>query len=133
MNTLLDRLVAPVYALSRIVLGLLFAVHGAQKVLGLFGGTKSGGAAEMFSQFWVGGVIELAGGLLIAIGLFTRWAAFVASGTMAVAYFQFHQPNGLLPHQNHGELAVVYCFVLLIFATRGDGIWSVGKRKQAAA
>jgi putative oxidoreductase len=79
----------------------------------------------MGSLFWVGGLIELVAGLLIAIGLFTSWAAFLASGEMAVAYFMVHQPQGTWPIQNQGELAALYCFAFLYMAARGSGIWSV--------
>jgi len=118
-----------VYALLRIITGALFAFHGLQKLTGFLGHAMPAG-----SQLWVGGVIELVGGVLIAIGLVTRWAALIASGTMAVAYFQFHWKLEFanykwLPAINQGELAVVYCFVFLLFAVLGPGIWSVdGKR-----
>ena len=115
---------APIYALTRMVVGLLFAMHGAQKLFGWFGG----GPAEMNAMLWAAGLIELVGGALIAVGLFTGWAAFVCSGQMAVAYFMAHQPQGLLPIQNRGELAALYCWIFLLFASRGDGIWSVGKK-----
>ena len=74
---------------------------------------------------WTAGLIELVGGGLIAVGLFTGWAAFICSGQMAVAYFMAHQPQGLLPIQNRGELAAIYSFVFLLIASRGSGIWSV--------
>jgi putative oxidoreductase len=74
---------------------------------------------------WIGGPIELIGGTLVMIGLFTRWAAFVASGEMAAAYCMAHAPRGPLPLVNQGELAVLYCFVFLYIASRGSGIWSV--------
>jgi putative oxidoreductase len=116
----LERYEAPIYAVFRIVLGLLFACHGAQKVLGLFGGPK---ASEPLMI--VGGWIELVAGLLIAVGLFAAVAAFIASGEMAVAYFMAHAPHGWAPIMNHGELAVVYCFAFLFIAARGSGLWSV--------
>jgi putative oxidoreductase len=75
--------------------------------------------------FGLAGLIELVGGLLIAIGLFTSWAAFIASGEMAVAYFKVHFPQGFWPVQNQGELAVLYCFVFLYMAARGGGRYSV--------
>ena len=104
----------------RIIVGLLFACHGAQKLFGMFGG--KGGAQGMMM---LGGVIELAGGLLIAIGLVTRPAAFLSSGMMAVAYFMAHASNGLMPIVNKGELAVIYCFVFLYIFFRGAGPLSV--------
>jgi putative oxidoreductase len=112
----------PIYALLRIVVGLLFLQHGTQK---LFGWPPGGhGSPEPWTQMWIGAVLELTLGVLVAIGLFTSIAAFVASGEMAVAYFQFHQPKGALPVQNGGELAVVYCFVFLYIAAHGAGKWS---------
>ena len=104
----------------RLVVGLLLACHGAQKLFGMFGG--KGGAEGLML---VAGIIELAGGVLIAIGLLTRPAAFLASGFMAVAYFMAHFPNGPLPIVNKGELAVVYCFVFLYIFFRGGGPLSV--------
>ena len=115
------------YALMRIVAGFMFLFHGAQKVLGML--------AEMQpvigSQLWIGGVIELVGGLAIMLGLGTRWAAFICSGEMAVAYFQFHwkfqMGPAFFPGVNKGELAVLYCFVFLLIACKGAGIWSLDK------
>ncbi len=71
------------------------------------------------------GIVELVGGLLIAIGLFTSWAAFIASGQMAFAYFMAHAPKGTYPIENQGELAMLFCFVFLYIAAKGAGIWSV--------
>lgn len=110
-----------IYAFTRIVVGLLFVCHGAQKLLGFFGGVPDAPAFVI----WVAGGIELVGGVLVGIGLFTRWAAFFCSGLMAVAYFLAHQPRGLLPIQNQGELAAVYAWVFLLIAARGAGPWSV--------
>jgi putative oxidoreductase len=115
MERILGRLAPRIYAVLRIVAGLMFAVHGAQKLLGLFGGPQ----VPLMSQLGLAGVIELIGGLLIAIGLFTSIAAFIASGEMAAAYFIAHAPRGLLPIQNGGELAVLYCFLFLYIAARG--------------
>lgn len=109
------------YALLRIVAGLAFAQHGAQKLFGSLGGT----AVELASQRGVAGVIEFVGGLLIAIGLFTSPVAFLASGEMAVAYFQAHAPRGFWPIQNGGELAVLYCFIFLYFSAVGSGKLSI--------
>lgn len=120
-----ERYAPQVFALFRIVAGFLFLFHGAQKLLGLFGGMGGGGAtASMLSMMWFAGVIELVGGLLIMIGLFARIAAFIASGEMAVAYFMVHQPQGAWPIQNQGELAALYCFAFLYIAARGAGVWS---------
>lgn len=82
-------------------------------------------AAEMGSQAWIGGVIEFFGGLLLLVGLFTRPAAFLLSGTMAVAYFQFHAKDGFWPVVNKGELAVLYCFVYLFLSAAGAGPLSI--------
>jgi putative oxidoreductase len=127
-----ERYAPQVYALFRIVAGFLFMFHGAQKILGLFGG-MGGGTAPMMSMPWFAGVIELVGGILVMVGLLTRIAAFICSGEMAAAYFMVHQPQGALPIQNQGELAALYCFVFLYIAARGAGIWSadaaMGRRR----
>ena len=112
---------ASVYALLRLVAGLAFAEHGAQKLFGVLGGT----AQPLASQFGLAGIIEFLGGIMIAIGLFTSPVAFVASGQMAWAFFQQHLPRGFWPIQNGGELAVVYCFLWLFVASTGSGKWSV--------
>ena len=115
------------YPLMRIVVGLAFAQHGAQKLFGLLGGTDgSGGSVEVLSIMGVAGVIELAGGLLVAAGLLTRLAAFVCSGQMAAAYFMAHAGRSFWPIENGGELAVLFCFVFLYIASRGGGSFSLG-------
>jgi putative oxidoreductase len=114
------------YAILRIVAGLLFACHGAQKILGMLGGMGGNGAtAEFLTRTWFAGIIELGGGLLIALGLGTGIAAFIASGEMAAAYFIAHAPQAFWPIQNRGELAIVYCFLWLYVASRGAGKWSL--------
>ena len=118
-------------AALRFVSGAMFACHGAQKVLGWF--TERPRLA-VGSQLWIGGMIELVCGALIAIGLFTRPAALIASGTMAVAYFQFEWKMRtanlmFLPINNGGELAVLYCFVFLVFALSGAGAFSFDRRR----
>jgi len=110
------------YALLRIIAGLLFAQHGVQKLFGWLGASS---AVPLLSQRGLAGVIECFGGLAIAIGAFTSPIAFLASGQMAVAYFQAHLPRGFWPIQNGGELAVLYCFLFLYIAARGSGKWSV--------
>ena len=103
------------YQLMRIVAGLLFAFHGAQKLFGLFGMQRM----PLISQFGAAGIIELTGGLLIAAGVAVTPVAFICSGEMAVAYFRSHYPKGMVPISNGGELAVLYCFVFLYISTRG--------------
>jgi putative oxidoreductase len=110
------------YALMRIIVGFLFLWHGCQKLFG-FPGTLPEGVPAFI--IYVGGSIELIGGTLIMIGLFTRWAAFICSGEMAAAYWMAHGTNALLPIVNKGELAVLYCFVFLFIAAYGGGLWSV--------
>jgi len=118
------------YALLRIVAGLLFLFHGLQKLFGVPGGRS----VPIASQMGAAGVIELVGGVLVMIGLFTALAAFVASGEMAFAYFLAHAPRGFWPIQNEGELAALYCFVFLYIAARGAGIWSAdGLRRGSSA
>ena len=121
-------------AALRIIAGLMFACHGAQKILGLF--TEKAGPA-VGSQLWIGGLIELVCGVLIALGLFTRLAALLASGTMAVAYIQYHWKLAFanylfLPSKNGGELAVLYCFVFLVFAVSGAGAYSLDRNRGRA-
>jgi putative oxidoreductase len=111
-----------IYALLRITAGFLFFQHGLPK---LFGGFGRQAPAELMSQMGLAGIIEVVGGVLIAIGLFTSPVAFIASGEMAVAYFQAHLPRGFWPITNGGELAALYCFVFLYFAAVGSGRWSV--------
>ena len=111
-----------IYAATRIIAGLMFVQHGLQKLFGVFGGPPAD--APAFIVYGAGG-IELVGGLLVALGLFAAPAAFICSGTMAVAYFIAHQPNGAIPILNGGELAALYCWVFLVIAARGAGIWSV--------
>jgi putative oxidoreductase len=122
------------YALLRIIAGLLFACHGAQKLFGVFGGVgpPPGATVPLFSQMGLAGVIELVGGLLMTFGIFTSPVAFIASGEMASAYFLGHFPRGFWPIQNGGELAVLNCFLFLYIAAHGTGIWGLGRRTPAA-
>jgi len=110
------------YALLRIVTGFLFLWHGTQKLLGFPGDMPPGVPAFII---YVGGPIELFGGLLVMLGLATRWAAFLSSGLMAFAYWMGHGTRALLPIQNQGEVAVLYCFVFLYISARGPGSWSL--------
>ena len=114
-----------VYALMRIVFGLMFLSFGLVK-FGMLGGIGgSGGAAPFLSwPYGIAALLEVVLGVLIAIGLFAKPAAFVASGQMAVAYFMSHQPQGALPVQNDGIPAVLFCFAFLYIAARGAGTWS---------
>jgi len=119
-------------AALRIVAGAMFACHGAQKILGFLATNPQ---PAVGSQVWFGGLIELVGGALIALGLFTRPAALLASGTMAVAYFQFHWKLvtdhwKFLPIVNGGEPAVLYCFVFLVFAVSGAGAFSIDSARS---
>lgn len=118
---------AKAYALMRIVVGFLFLWHGSMKVFGF-----PGGMMEMPEAIrWSAGLIELVGGILVMIGLQTRWAAFISSGTMAAAYWIGHGTKAVLPVQNQGELAALYCFVFLFISAHGSGIWSVdGSRSK---
>jgi putative oxidoreductase len=120
-------------AVMRLVAGLLFACHGAQKLFGAFGGQRQLANPRLLTA----GVIEFGGGLLIAFGLWASYAAFIASGEMAVAYLTVHARGGFWPVVNRGELAVLYCFVFLFIASRGSGAWSVdaraGRRGRAEA
>jgi putative oxidoreductase len=115
------------YAILRIVTGSIFAFHGVQKVFGVLTEHQP----PLGSQLWFGGVIELICGLLIMIGFQSRWAAFLASGTMAVAYIQFHWKfqfgPEFFPAINGGDAAILYCFVFLYIACRGGGIWALDK------
>ena len=121
----MERTLAPfapsAYALLRIIAALLFVSHGGQKIFGWFGGPP----VPLGSLFGFAGIIEIVLGFLIAIGLFTGLAAFIASGEMAVAYFIGHFPKSFWPLENAGEPAVLFCFVFLYMATQGSGIWSV--------
>jgi putative oxidoreductase len=110
------------YAALRIVTGFLFLWHGMQKLFGFPGEMPPGVPGFII---WTAGPIELVGGVLVMIGLFTRVAAFLCSGLMAFAYWMGHGMNALLPVQNQGELAALYCFAFLFIAARGPGIWSV--------
>lgn len=111
--------------LLRVVSGLLFLQAGGMKMFGWFGGMPGGGTAPLWSQVGIGGVLEFVGGIAIMLGLFTRPVAFILSGEMAVAYWQFHAPGGTWPIQNQGVAAVLLCFIFLFFAAYGAGQWSL--------
>ncbi len=121
------RFAPAAFAILRIVAGLMFALHGAQKVLGW---PRAEGMPHPLPRLLVAaGAIELVCGVLITIGLFASIAAFVASGEMAVAYFIGHAPHHLIPIVNKGELAVVYCFLWLYVAAAGAGAFSLDARR----
>ena len=126
----LEQFADHAYALMRIVTGFMFAFHGAQIILRVY--AEGFPPAPMWSQTWFGGIIELLGGLAVMLGVQTRWAAFLCSGTMAVAYFQFHWKFQLgrqfFPALNQGELAALYCFVFLFIACRGGVTWRLDKK-----
>src|SRR5687768_493468 len=115
------------HSLLRVVTGALFMQHGVQKLFGLLLSPERQwtGAPPMFSQFWFAGVLEVFGGALIVLGLFTRPVAFLLAGQMAVAYFMVHLPQGFWPILNGGELAALYCFLYLYFFANGAGPLSV--------
>lgn len=114
-------------AALRIVAGVLFLAHGVIKVFGFPAGAEPG-QQELLSLFGIGGVIELITGLLLILGLFTRPAAFIASGQMAVAYWMFHFPSSPYPAVNGGDAAILYCFIFLYIFTAGPGAWSIDNR-----
>ena len=123
MERFLGKYSPYIYALLRIVAGLMFAMHGSQKI---FGAPGTRPPAPLASLAGVAGIIELVAGLMIAIGLFGGYAAFIASGQMAVAFFKAHFSTAApLPITNGGELAVLYCFVFFYMASHGSGTWSV--------
>jgi putative oxidoreductase len=119
---MLRRFSAIAYSVMRIVVGFLFACHGAQKLFGALGGHADTHDPKML----IAGVIEFFGGILIALGIFASIAAFIACGEMAVAYFTAHAPHGFWPIVNRGEPAVLYCFLFLFIMFEGDGRWSLG-------
>lgn len=117
------------YLLSilRIVAALIFMEHGTQKLLNFPPSGRPG--PEALSLLWVGGVMEMVGGALLALGLWTRPVAFLLSGEMAVAYWMFHAPRSVYPILNGGDSAILYCFVFLYIAAAGGGPWSLDGRR----
>ena len=128
MDRWLARYSERIYAVMRVVIGILFACHGAQKLFGVLGGQSQLANPILLAA----GIIEFVGGGLVALGLWASYAAFVASGEMAVAYMAVHARGGFWPVINRGELALLYCFVFLYMASRGSGPFSVDvlKRKK---
>jgi putative oxidoreductase len=128
MAALMAPLGSQTHALLRIVVGLLFLCHGASKLLGWPVPVPDGAPPLVL---YVAGSIELFGGILVMLGLYTRWAAFLCSGLMAAAYWMAHGTHALFPIQNQGELAVLYCFVFLFLSAHGAGIWSLDAARGA--
>ena len=124
--TALSRYQPQMLSIMRIMVGLLFLQHGTQKFL-YFPTSEAapGGPPELFALSWFGGIIEFVGGALVAAGLFTRYAAFLCSGMMAVGYFLIHAPNSFFPILNRGDAAILYCFAFLYIVVAGPGPWSV--------
>ena len=113
-------------SLLRIVVAFLFIWHGTTKLFAFPAGMgPENSTADVGSQAWIGGVLEALGGALMLLGLWSRPVAFILSGEMAVAYFQFHAPRGFWPTLNRGEAAALFCFVWLFFAVAGPGPWSL--------
>lgn len=118
-----------VLSILRIVTGLIFLEHGTQKFLSFPAGQMAGAGTALASPGAYAGIVELICGLLITIGLFTRPAAFLASGTMAVAYWYAHAPQNPFPINNGGDAAILYCFVFLYFVFAGPGSLSIDARR----
>jgi putative oxidoreductase len=114
----------------RIMTGLLFLEHGMQKLLGFPPSANPG--PPLFSLLGLQGIIELVGGVLMVIGLFTRPVAFILAGDMAVAYFYAHSPRGFFPLPNGGQLAILFCFVFLYLFVAGGGVWSVDQQRASS-
>jgi putative oxidoreductase len=113
-----------VLSILRIVAGLMFMEHGLAK---LFGFPVATNHPAMFQLVWFAGVIELVGGGLLAVGLFTRCVAFIMSGEMAIGYFMVHFPKSFFPLVNGGDAAVLYCFIFFYIFVAGGGVWSVDR------
>lgn len=126
LNVFYAKWTPRVLSVLRIVVAFLFMAYGAQKLFG-FPAPMKGGTVPLLSLHGVAGILELFGGLLVLLGLFTRPVAFILSGEMAVAYFIQHAPNGFWPRVNGGEPAVLYCFVFLFLAVAGGGAWSLDR------
>jgi putative oxidoreductase len=126
----LSRYAPIVLSIVRIVIGLIFLEHGTMK---LFGFPASDHMPDTFTLAWFAGIIEAFGGLLVALGLFTRAAAFITSGEMAFAYFMAHLPKGFFPALNGGDAAILYCFIFLYFVFAGAGPVSLDAKRQGTA
>jgi putative oxidoreductase len=122
-----DRAQPYVLSLYRIVIGLLFACHGASSLFGVLGGHEGKAFPVGSWPGWWAGLIELVGGVLVIVGLGSRVVALICSGSMAYAYFIVHQPRALFPIQNRGELAAMFCWAFLVLAAFGPGPWSLDR------
>ena len=116
----------------RIVAAFVFITAGTMKMFAWPAGMPAGVTVSMWSQMWIGALLEIVGGALVLVGLFTRPVAFVLAGEMAVAYFQFHYPTSFWPTVNQGVPAVIYCFVWLYFSAAGAGPWSLDALRHRA-
>ena len=126
----LDGFAPKMLSILRIMTGLLFLEHGTQKFLAFPPGERAGSGLTLDNLAAYAGIVELVAGILIAIGFLTRPAAFLASGTMAVAYFYAHAPQNFFPVNNMGDTAILYCFVFLYFVFAGPGPWSVNAMRR---
>jgi len=125
----LERYTPHALAVLRIVTALIFLEHGSQKLFG-FPAAPPSGSPPALSFFWFGGILEFFGGLLVLVGLFTRCAAFVLAGEMAVAYWLIHAPKSVFPALNGGDAAILYCFVFLYLVFAGPGLWSIDRMRE---
>lgn len=125
----LSRWQSPMLSVLRIVTALIFFAHGSQKILGF---PASEMRPELLSMGGIGGILELVGGFLLLIGLFSRFVAFVLSGEMAFAYWLVHAPRSPYPVENAGDAAILYCFIFLYFVFAGPGVWSVDAQRGQA-
>ncbi len=123
----LDKFSGPLLSVLRVMSGLLFLAHGSAKLLGFPPSEMFATAPEPMTLIWFAGVLELVGGALVALGLFTRPVAFILSGQMAVAYFIGHAPQATFPVQNGGDAAILFCFIFLYIAATGGGPWSLDR------
>ena len=135
MNETLQKWQPRILSVLRFIAGFLFFWHGTQKLFGYPPSDRGGG--ELSALIATAGTLELVGGILLMVGLFTRWTAFVMSGLMAVAYWMAHGTDAFLPIVNGGELAVLYCFVFLYLFFAGGGVWSLdqiiwGEKEEVA-
>ncbi len=124
-----DRYAGQAKSLLRIVAALLFLLHGSSKLFGFPPSEMP--APDVGTLLWIGGVLELVGGALLLVGVYSRPVAFILSGEMAVAYWMFHAPQSLYPSVNGGETAILFCFVFLYIAASGPGPWSLDARREA--